>query len=99
MKMLLTLLRPKLFFFDELEEILLDSNKVSLNQTYGKIKIYYVNLETPIKNFVFLGQNLTKIEPESNWNNEDQSYLENGLYLSNTDNQFDNNLYYPFRSL
>ncbi|HUV42350.1 MAG TPA: hypothetical protein VMY36_00355 [Patescibacteria group bacterium] len=90
---------PKALYFDELEEILLDSAKVSLNQTFGKIKIYHVNLEAPIKNFVFLGQNLTKIEPKSNWNNEDQGYFENGLYLSNTNNQFDNNLYYPFRSL
>ncbi len=89
----------KALFFDELGEILLESNKVSSNQTFGRIKIYHVNLETPIKNFVFLGQNLTKIEPESNWNNEDQAYFENGLYLSNSNNQTDNNLYYPFRSL
>src|SRR4030042_467948 len=38
----------KALFFDELGEILLESNKVSSNQTFGRIKIYHVNLETLI---------------------------------------------------
>lgn len=93
---------PKALYFDELEQILSASDKISLTQNFGKIKIYQVNLENPVKDFVFLAQNLPVIEPKYNWNNYDGIYLENGNYISPTENwelRTGNFSYYPFRTL
>lgn len=93
----------KSLYFDELEKMISFSNKVSLVQTFGKIQIYQVNLETPANNFVFSAENLPAVNPIYKWNNFDQSYLENGNYISDTQHVTrDTNLtsvYYPFRSL
>lgn len=85
----------KALYLDELEEMLMASDKISLAEEFGKIKIYQVNLETPIKDFVFLAKNLPLIGPEYHWNNYDVAYLENGNYLSGLTTQ----IYFPFRSL
>ncbi len=86
---------PKALYFDELEEMISKSNKISLAQEFNKIKIYQVALETPVKDFVFLAQNLPQIEPQYNWNNYDQAYFENGSFFSGSTPE----IFYPFRSL
>lgn len=103
---------PKTLFFDELEELISKSEKIHLVQEFGKIKIYKVNLETPVKDFVFMAENLPQIEPKYSWNNYDYAYLENDNYISTTGNwkmsreagsrtagEIGNLTYYPFRSL
>jgi len=93
---------PKALYFDELEYMISKSDKISIAQEFEKIKIYQVELETPVKNFVFLTQNLPQVEPVYNWNNYDQAYLENGNYYSLIGNlkfEIGNLTYYPFRSL
>lgn len=88
-------------FIDEIEEMLNSSQKAKLVQIFGKIKIYKVDLETPVENYVFLAKNLPVVSPSYNWTNFDQAYLDNGVYLSNSTTQQLNNstIYYPFRSL
>jgi len=85
---------PKALFTDELEEMFSESEKVTLSQEFGEIDIYQINLETPIKNFVFLAENLSQIGPEYQWSNDDQAFFENNHYLSQ-----ENEIFYPFRSL
>jgi len=91
---------PKALFFDELGEMITKSNKISLAQEFGKIKIYEVSLETPIKDFVFLAENLPEIGPNYQWNNFDQAYSEKGAYITNSQLLIPNyQAFYPFRSL
>jgi hypothetical protein len=73
---------PNALYFDELGEMISKSAKISLAQEFNKIKIYQVNLETPVKDFVFLTENLPQIEPKYNWNNYDQAFLDNRNYSS-----------------
>ncbi len=84
---------PKALYIDELEEMTSISNKISLVQEQGKIKIYKVRLEVPIKDFVFLAENLSQVNPVYNWNNFDLAYLENGNYINSRQ------IYFPFRTL
>ena len=84
-------------YFDELTEILSQSEKISLKKEFGKIKIYQVNLKKSYQNFVTLSKNSTNIGPRYNWNNYDLAYLENGNYI--TDPKTLPQAYYPFRSL
>lgn len=86
---------PRALYLDELEEILMASDKISLAEEFGKIKIYQVDLETPVKDFVFLAKNLPTVGPKYNWNNHDVAYSENGNYISSPTSHS----YYPFRSL
>jgi hypothetical protein len=86
---------PKALFLEELKEMLSTSNKIALREQFGKIKIYQVNLKAPVKDFVFLAENLPLVGPKYNWNNYDAAYSENGNYISG----LASNIYYPFRSL
>lgn len=80
---------PKASFFEELEKILNDeqrtmnygNGKFELVQTFGKIKIYKVNLETPVKDFVYLANDLPVVNGYE-WGNRDQGYIEIGNYIS-----------------
>jgi len=93
---------PHALYFDELEEIARKSDKIKHLKTFGKIKIYKVNLKTPVKNFVFLAQNLPVVEPSYKWNNFDQAFLDYNHYFSPIENwklKIENYYYYPFRSL
>lgn len=85
----------KSVYFEEIEKMLSASNKVQLAQTFGKIKIYRVNLDAPLNNFVYLSENLPALEPEYKWGNFDRAFLENGNYLSIPASSY----YYPFRTL
>ncbi|MBU3956754.1 hypothetical protein KKI19_00535 [Patescibacteria group bacterium] len=89
---------PKALYINELEEILLELEKVTLSQEFGKIKIYQVKLETPVNNFVFLAQNLPSVGPDYRWSNYDLAYASNGSYLSQDESKL-LDIYYPFRSL
>lgn len=91
---------PKAIFIDEFKEMIKNSDKIVEKQTYGGIHIYQVILKLPQENFVFLGQNLSIINPFYKWNNFDQAYFENGTYISDGDNAINSQkAYYPFRSL
>lgn len=91
----------KSLFFDELKEMISKSPKILLAKQFGNIEVYQVNLETPVKNFVFLAQNLPAIGPNYHWTNLDQAFLENGNYISEPQNTKSQllNTYFPFRSL
>ena len=75
--------------------MLSSSSKISKKQQFGKIKIYKVNIDTPVNDFVFLAEGLPLVGPDYKWNNLDQGYLENGTYISS----LIPDVYYPFRSL
>ena len=91
---------PKALYADQLEEMIKISGKFNETISFGKIKIYKVNLETKPKDFVFLASNLSVVEPKYKWNNYDLPYLESGNYLSeNSEQVINNESYYPFRSL
>lgn len=105
----------KALFLDELEEMLGEdfspaepgrNDKYKLVQTFGKIKIYKVNLETKTDNFVWVEKDLPIVNGYE-WGNQDQAYGDTGEYqvlrskparpgYQGTEN-FD--VYYPFRSL
>jgi len=89
-------------YFEELEQMLSTSDKIVLSQTFGKIKIYKVSLQTPVKDFIFLAQNLPIVGPTYQWSNLDQAYQDYGNYLcliKNLKFEIGNLVYYPFRSL
>ncbi|OGY12760.1 MAG: hypothetical protein A3A58_03320 [Candidatus Blackburnbacteria bacterium RIFCSPLOWO2_01_FULL_41_27] len=94
---------PKALYLDELESVLSNSEKFTLEGEFGKVKVYKVHLQTPINNYVFLANNLPFIGPETKWNNNDRSYSDNGNYINQaqSSNVKTQNLsaYYPFRSL
>lgn len=93
---------PKALYLNELEEMLLASDKTSLFQEFGKIKIYQVRLKSPMNNFVYLVENLPQVEPIYKWNGYDRAYFEVGNYFSPTGNWqpvTENYYFYPFRSL
>ncbi len=83
--------------FDELSEML-SSEKFSLVKSFKKIKVYKVNLEIPVKNFVFLANDLPAVN-HYEWGNLDQAYLDYGNYYSPLVSHFSPSIYYPFRSL
>ena len=65
----------------EFQELISESGNINLEQTFGKIKIYKVNLETPVKDFVFLANDLPVIN-SCDWGNLDGAYNEMGNYIS-----------------
>lgn len=92
----------KSVYYNELEQLLSDSKKVSLAQTFDKIKIYRVDLGSQPKDFVFLTQNLPSVGPIYQWNNLDQANSDFGNYLSVSTfhlSPLTSDIYYPFRSL
>lgn len=90
----------KAIFKDELEEMFSKSGKIVLAQTFGKIKIYRVNLQTPVKDFVYLAENLPVVNAYQ-WGNVDVAYgeLENYISAELDAIRYTLNAYYPFRSL
>jgi hypothetical protein len=92
---------PKSLYIDEIKEMLAGSEKIQKIREFGKIKVYQVNLETPVKDFVFFAENLPTVGPEYKWNDEDIAYREIGDYISATSDkqQVKSKILYPFRSL
>jgi len=91
----------------EFQKLISESGDINLEQTFGKIKIYKVNLETEIEDFVYLVEDLPTINGYK-WGNLDVGFEEFGEYMSisndqtNTKYQIQNtkyDTYYPFRSL
>ncbi len=89
-------LSPKSLYLDELEKILGESKKFKLDQQFNNIKIYRVNLDTPVKDFTFISSDLPNIGPKYMWNNLDSAYQMFGHYKTEG-NKFD--YYLPYRSL
>lgn len=85
----------KSVYLDELKSMLSISSKIFKERQFGKIRIYRVDIDAPVNNFVFLAKNLPSVGPDYKWNNFDKGYLENGTYVSSSDPD----VYYPFRSL
>lgn len=83
-------------FIEEIEEIANNSGKFELKHAFGNIKIYRVNIDAPLNNFVFAGQNLPTIGSKYKWNNNDTTFSQYGHYINNNKN---NAVYYPFKSL
>ena len=92
---------PKVLYLDEIEQMIGVSDKIKLAKQFGNIKVYEVDLQAPVKDFVFLAENLPETGPEYKWNNEDIGFTDNGYYLSNPKPEARNSklIYYPFRSL
>jgi hypothetical protein len=92
----------KALLIEGLEEMLEKSKMVSLVASFGKVKVYQVNLPLKAEKFTFLVDRPLMAEPSYKWANEDRVFLENGVYYS--DPQFSTstflpNYYYPFREL
>ncbi len=93
---------PKSLYTDQLEEMIKQSGKFENPISFGKIKIYKVNLETKPMDFVFLTMDLPEVGPTYTWNNSDKAYEDYGNYISKnneTMKQLNNAIYYPFPSL
>jgi hypothetical protein len=89
----------KALYTDELERMLSESKKINLVRKIGRLKIYKVNLSTPIKDNIFLANDLPVISPKYQWGNFDQGYQENGNYIENSVSNFKPRILYPFREL
>lgn len=91
---------PRAVYLEKLEELISRTNSIVLSATFGKVRVYQVNSDDNINNFVFLTGRLPHIGPLSNWNNIDTAYDENGMYVSdNNPSGITDDYYYPFRSL
>ena len=97
----------KALYFKETEDLFSRSAKIKFAKEFGLIKTYQVNLDTPVKDFVFLVQDLPQVNNYS-WNNHDTAFLDYGHYLSadaaklQADQLITTNnapIFYPFRSL
>ena len=66
----------------QFQELVNDSKNILFEKSFGKLKIYKVNLETPVKDFVWIEENLPVVNGYE-WGNKDQAYLDFGNYISN----------------
>ncbi len=92
----------KAVYLDEIYGMLLQSNKVKVAQKFGFLKVYKVNLDVPVKDFVFVADNLPVVGPTYKWGNYNVGFGGNGGdggYISSTDYSLPTTVYYPFRSL
>lgn len=89
-------------YLPQLEEIIKQTTNTSLFASFGKIRIYRVELATKSKDFIFLAFDLPQIGPEYKWNNYDKGYEEYGNYISQAGSvkrEAESETNYPFRSL
>jgi len=90
----------KSLYIDELKEMIANSSRFQIEQQFGNIGLYRFQPEAPIKNYVFMVDNISNVMPNYKWNNFDQAYLDKGTYISDTQYVIgDKKIYYPFRSL
>ena len=91
---------PMSLNYKKTEKFISDSSKFELVAEFGKIKIYRVNLETPVKDFVYSGNDLPVVNGYD-WGNYDRAYDEFGNYISAEldAKRYTLNTFYPFRSL
>lgn len=73
------------------------SNKFDLVKTFGKLKLYRVNLNNKQVSDVIEYPSLPNVLPTYNWNNNDVAFEQIGPYQS--DYAIKADAYYPFRSL
>lgn len=86
----------KALFIDETKKILESSRKISLEKQFGKISIYKISLDTPVKNFLFQTVNSKTIGSKYSYNNSDNAFYQNLHYINSSSNS---DIYYPFASL
>lgn len=89
-------LSPKALYIDELEDMFSKSEKFVLDQEYDNIKIYKVNLTTPVKKYIYIAENMPNIGPKYLWNSYDQAFFQKGHYKSSNEKL---DFYFPYRSL
>jgi len=92
---------PKSLYFEKTEELLANSGKISLEKTFGKIKIYKVALPYQINDFKFTVENSIAVASNYKWSSFDKTFIDNGIYYSEQSaaNSQPSIVYYPFRSL
>jgi hypothetical protein len=88
---------PKSLYVDELEYMLAQSSKIDLTAEFGNLKLYKVNLDVPVQDFVFTTNDLPHVGPTYKWNMYDKAYSTLGNYRNDDSSSPD--YYYPFRSL
>lgn len=81
----------------QIQEVIEKSDKINLEEKFGDIRVYRVNLSQKIQNFTFINPRLPTVAPSYQWGSIDQGYIENGNYISLENGKSD--LYYPFRTL
>lgn len=92
----------------KLREMISKFEDIQLVKRIGTIEIYQVSSRDKVKDYLFLASNPVSVNPYQ-WNNNDVAFEEGGNYISKNkkqitdDNaaiqQFNNVIYYPFRSL
>lgn len=82
--------------YDRINNLLKKSKKIKLVKNWKNLALYKVKQEKPIKNFVFLAENLPKVGPKIKLTNEDTAYLEYQDYIVDEKNP---EIYYPFLDL
>lgn len=85
----------KSFDTGTIEQILNQSNNISLVLKNNNLSVYKVNHKKIIKNFISVADNINSVGPEVKLTPEDRSYQENGDYFSAE--PYD--IYYPFEDL
>lgn len=88
---------------ERLKQMLDSTSIVSLARSFGKLRVYQVNLPFNEEKFVFFNTNPPRIEPTYQWANEDRAFAEQGTYYSSPTSHFSLSssfdYYYPFREL
>ncbi len=82
--------------YENIKNLFTRSEKIKLEKEFGQVKVYRVELNTPVKDFIFLVNNMEKIGPVYSWNDWDLGFLDYGHYISDNQNL---SAYYPFYSL
>lgn len=86
---------PKALLFEDTKAMLANSEIIKLEKEFGRIKIYKVNLKTPVKDYLFVSEQLPTVGPKYNWTNLDVASIQKGNYETSESPKY----YYPFRSL
>ena len=87
---------PQTLFYQEIEELLFSSTRISLAQSFGeKLKVYQTDLSYETRGFIYRTNDFTQAGPSFLWSNFDPLYWEKGTYFS----QPEVDSFYPFSSL
>ena len=85
----------KALYLSQIETLLRENPSIQKEKQFGKITLFSFPKQS--NSFIQIQSDLPNIGPQSQWNDRDQAYSDNGSYV--TSNALPFTGYYPFRSL
>lgn len=85
---------------EKIDNLILESGKIKKAWSLGFLNVYKIDLKEPLKNNVYIAQNLPSIYPQYKWDNFDLAYFNFGNYQSSFKPDFSKpHVLFPFRSI